>query len=200
MKCCTHKEKDAIGICSVCNQGVCEICAVKIGGKLYCKSDADTTFAPKTIKTQVPASNEAELNLFAHISRLYNSGFTALIAAIFGWLAYFGLFITLILNPNTKPTSLLLLVALILIGVAITIIVVYSYSRILFFGHWIDKIALEFGLYDFAEETSPRRLRWIFRINRRERGLGENWTAAEIFSVIVLSINRYSMGHYIPSF
>ena len=35
---------DAVGVCSECGQGVCDVCAVRIGGKLYCKADADRVF------------------------------------------------------------------------------------------------------------------------------------------------------------
>jgi hypothetical protein len=36
---------DAIGVCSECGQGVCDSCAVRIAGKLYCKNDADRVFS-----------------------------------------------------------------------------------------------------------------------------------------------------------
>ncbi|MCP8309513.1 MAG: hypothetical protein H3Z54_12625 [archaeon] len=47
MKCYIHRDVDAIGVCSVCGQGICGECSVRIGGKLYCKPDADRIFAPK---------------------------------------------------------------------------------------------------------------------------------------------------------
>jgi hypothetical protein len=44
MKCYVHHDVDAVGVCSECGQGVCDVCAVRIGGKLYCKDDADRVF------------------------------------------------------------------------------------------------------------------------------------------------------------
>lgn len=44
MRCYVHRDVDAIGVCSECGQGVCDVCAVRIGGKLYCKEDADRVF------------------------------------------------------------------------------------------------------------------------------------------------------------
>jgi hypothetical protein len=46
LKCYVHRDADAIGVCSECGQGICDICAVRIGGKLYCKADADRVFSP----------------------------------------------------------------------------------------------------------------------------------------------------------
>ena len=41
MKCYVHQNADAVGVCTVCGRGVCRRCAVRLGGKLYCKEDAD---------------------------------------------------------------------------------------------------------------------------------------------------------------
>ena len=48
MKCYTHQEIDAVGVCSVCSQGICEPCSVKLGGKLFCKNDADKAFEKRS--------------------------------------------------------------------------------------------------------------------------------------------------------
>ena len=52
MRCYVHREVEAIGVCSECGQGICDACAVRIGGKLYCKDDADRVFAPR--KEEIP--------------------------------------------------------------------------------------------------------------------------------------------------
>jgi hypothetical protein len=44
MKCYKHPKIDAVGVCHECGEGICKKCAVKIGGKLYCKDDADKVF------------------------------------------------------------------------------------------------------------------------------------------------------------
>lgn len=45
MKCYQHPDADAVGVCISCGQGVCDVCAVIIGHKLYCKTDADKSMA-----------------------------------------------------------------------------------------------------------------------------------------------------------
>jgi hypothetical protein len=47
LKCYVHRDVDAIGVCSECGQGVCDVCAVRIGGRLYCKEDADRVFGSR---------------------------------------------------------------------------------------------------------------------------------------------------------
>ena len=136
-----------------------------------------------------------QLNLFAHVSRLYNSGFSSLLTSIFGWLAYFGLTINLIINPNFKsfisstPVGIkpqLVWISLIIIGATLSLIVLYSHYRLLFFGRWIDRMAREFNLYDFAGLTAPHML--IFGINRRDREHYENWTTAELLGTALITI------------
>ena len=39
MKCYNHRDIDTMGVCSECGQGMCDVCAVRIGGRLYCKED-----------------------------------------------------------------------------------------------------------------------------------------------------------------
>ena len=56
MKCYKHPKIDAIGVCSECGEGICSKCAVKIGGKLYCKSDADKVFGEKKAAAAVQAA------------------------------------------------------------------------------------------------------------------------------------------------
>jgi hypothetical protein len=41
VKCYNHPDRDAVGTCSVCGQGICEACAVEVAGKLYCKNDVE---------------------------------------------------------------------------------------------------------------------------------------------------------------
>jgi hypothetical protein len=49
LKCYVHQNVDAVGVCSSCGRGVCRVCAVRLGGKLYCKEDADKVFASKRV-------------------------------------------------------------------------------------------------------------------------------------------------------
>ena len=54
MKCYAHPDVDVIGVCSECGRGICDVCAVRIGGKLYCKKDADRVFGSKRVEQEVP--------------------------------------------------------------------------------------------------------------------------------------------------
>ncbi|MDA4136303.1 MAG: DUF2180 family protein [Thaumarchaeota archaeon] len=47
MKCYVHPNADAVGVCTSCGRGVCRRCAVRLGGKLYCRDDANTVFGAK---------------------------------------------------------------------------------------------------------------------------------------------------------
>jgi len=44
MKCYKHPKVNAVGVCRECGEGICKKCSVEIGGKIYCKSDADKVF------------------------------------------------------------------------------------------------------------------------------------------------------------
>jgi hypothetical protein len=59
MKCYDHPKTDAVGVCSQCGKGICSKCAVEIGGKLYCKPDADKAFGSKPQTATAPAASEA---------------------------------------------------------------------------------------------------------------------------------------------
>lgn len=49
MKCYVHHNADAVGVCTSCGRGVCRRCAVRVGGKIYCKEDARTGFSKTTV-------------------------------------------------------------------------------------------------------------------------------------------------------
>ncbi len=59
MNCYNHPKAGAVGVCSECGKGVCSKCAVEIGGKLYCKPDADKVFGSKPQAATVPAASKA---------------------------------------------------------------------------------------------------------------------------------------------
>ena len=55
LKCYEHPELDAVGVCSECGKGICDKCVVEIGGKLYCKRDANKVFGTPKAKAPTPA-------------------------------------------------------------------------------------------------------------------------------------------------
>lgn len=60
MKCYKHPKTSAVGVCHECGKGVCKKCSVEIGGKLYCRTDADKTFGtPKAQVQTAPAVTKA---------------------------------------------------------------------------------------------------------------------------------------------
>ncbi len=40
MRCFTHQDKEAVGICKACNKGICVDCAADLGHSLSCKSSS----------------------------------------------------------------------------------------------------------------------------------------------------------------
>ena len=53
MKCYTHPKTEAVGVCSQCGKGMCNACAVEVGGILYCREDAnklEVTNVPKHLR------------------------------------------------------------------------------------------------------------------------------------------------------
>lgn len=61
MKCYKHPDRDAIAVCVVCGRGVCEDCATRIGGKFYCKEDAEKIFerAPQYVARIEPTGRRS---------------------------------------------------------------------------------------------------------------------------------------------
>lgn len=57
MKCYLHRKYAATGVCSVCGKGVCSRCAVEIGGKLYCRADADKVFVGRLPERAAPLAS-----------------------------------------------------------------------------------------------------------------------------------------------
>lgn len=49
MKCYVHPGAEAVGVCSTCGRGVCRSCAVKLGGKVLCKEDAERVFKTRKV-------------------------------------------------------------------------------------------------------------------------------------------------------
>ena len=41
MKCVNHADRDAVAMCSVCGNGICADCDIKLVGKYYCQKCAD---------------------------------------------------------------------------------------------------------------------------------------------------------------
>ena len=49
LKCYLHPDVDAVGVCTSCGRGVCRACAVKVGGKIYCREDANQMYSKRTV-------------------------------------------------------------------------------------------------------------------------------------------------------
>jgi len=47
LKCYLHPDTEAVGVCIHCGRGVCEAHSVMIGGRLYCKEDANSVFSSR---------------------------------------------------------------------------------------------------------------------------------------------------------
>ena len=95
MKCYKHPKIDAIGVCHECGEGICNKCAVKIGGKLYCKDDADKVFGEKKATTIAAAESPASKGVAtgsreakALKSNVLGMSSTAWFLAILGWFMF----------------------------------------------------------------------------------------------------------------
>ncbi|MEM5814437.1 MAG: hypothetical protein QXD77_01330, partial [Candidatus Aenigmatarchaeota archaeon] len=97
MKCYKHPKVDAIGVCKECGEGICNKCAVKIGGKLYCKDCADKVFGEKKAQAApavaAPSSSKEIAAGSPEAKSLKNStlsmSFTAWCLAILGFVGFF---------------------------------------------------------------------------------------------------------------
>ena len=94
--------------------------------------------------------------IYAHISRLYNSGISALGASIFGLSAYCGLALNVRNNlPDQK-------IPLTFFGIGIVLVMFYFFFRVLMFSRWLDQANTEYGLGPYwntiLEKTKGTRL------------------------------------------
>ncbi len=98
MECYNHRKTEAVGVCSQCGKGVCSKCSVEIGGKLYCKPDADKVFGSKPQAATVPAASKAQATTAPTASKAPQKSASAMKNSVLGmssfaWmLAIIGLF------------------------------------------------------------------------------------------------------------
>ncbi len=83
MKCYVHQNTDAIGVCSTCGRGVCNVCVVKIGGRFYCKEDADRAFGTRLRARGASGEPERETVVMAGSILAYLLGTVALVLSCF---------------------------------------------------------------------------------------------------------------------
>jgi hypothetical protein len=83
MKCFVHQNTDAIGVCSTCGRGLCTACVVKIGGKFYCKDDADRVFGRKLTTRVVAGEKERGAALMVGSILAYLVGGVAVVLSCF---------------------------------------------------------------------------------------------------------------------
>ncbi|MFX1318733.1 MAG: hypothetical protein ACFE9D_09640 [Promethearchaeota archaeon] len=132
MKCATHLEQDAIGVCHSCGGGVCPQCQQRIGGVFYCLSclDAGRYRPPQTART--PGTEAAQMPP-GHLSPLTRNFFTLGILAMSLLIAGFYLLYLFPMGagffpafPVNEPRTM----ALVVIALSITI------TGIAFFGYF----------------------------------------------------------------
>lgn len=75
MRCHTHTDTEAVGVCTVCGHGVCEGCGVNVGGQIRCKSCLATS-SPEKFSGPL-FSQEAQLKepAFALMLSILHGGF-----------------------------------------------------------------------------------------------------------------------------
>jgi hypothetical protein len=132
-------------------------------------------------KISFDTSNENRLlGLLGHISRMYNSTINAMIAVIFGWLAFNGLAFSLRENAQFE-------IVLLLIGFFIVLIGCYLYVRALQFGRYIATMMRDLNLGNYLEKGLPMFL-FVTRLNQRSINKPNEWTWGERISLILLII------------
>jgi hypothetical protein len=142
--------------------------------------------------------------MFAHVSRLYSSGFTALVTTIFGWVTYLGFFINFLSNARTQlnTTSLAnnsilvnqqignLKVGFVIIGIFLAGCLFFFYYRLLFFGKFLGVLAQDLKILHYANELHPKG--FLKKYNTRKEN-EVNTTSLEcalgIFLVIMVVIS-----------
>lgn len=92
MKCYVHQNTDAVGVCSACGRGVCRLCAVRLGGKLYCADDADRAFTSR--RTVVEPRRTVRPRGVGVVVGSLSAYFLGGTAAIFSFLVLFEAMIT----------------------------------------------------------------------------------------------------------
>jgi hypothetical protein len=55
MKCYSHQDRDAVGVCVSCGRAVCPECALELEGKIHCKGCAAEALEPKLREQEVTA-------------------------------------------------------------------------------------------------------------------------------------------------
>lgn len=134
MKCATHPDRDAIGICHSCGSGVCSQCHQRIGGIFYCLPclDAGRYRPPQDTHIAAMGAPQVPLGFLTPLTR------HLLIVGIFAmWVFITGFFLlffqkTLVTNPYsmllTNPFQTLAFI-LIALAISFTGIALFSYYR-----------------------------------------------------------------------
>lgn len=128
------------------------------------------------------SSNQSIGQLYAHVSRLYNSGFTALTTTIFGWLAYLGVFITILKYGLTISEY----IGFTLIGLIIAPLILYFHYRLILFGRWMEQIEEDLCL-DLYKYNNIPRLKYLPDINQEPFSKMPKFTIGEFVAFVFLT-------------
>jgi hypothetical protein len=82
MKCYVHQNTEAVGVCSTCGRGVCNACLVRVGGKFYCKQDAEKAFMNR-LTTKLDPEQERAPAVMAGSIVAYLLGAVAIVLSFF---------------------------------------------------------------------------------------------------------------------
>lgn len=105
MKCFTHQQKDAVGICKNCNKGICAECAVDVGNGLACKNSCEESV--KAINEMIDRGKGVYKK--TGLSYLLN----AIVFGLFGFFfLFFGYFIENDLSSFMIPIGIIFLLGM----------------------------------------------------------------------------------------
>lgn len=144
---------------------------------------------------QSPAqtSDDNKGYLYAHVSRLYNGGFNALTATIFGLLAYLSVFINKgdylsdFINKG-EIKGFILIIGFILIGRIIVIMILYFYYRLIFYGRWMERIEEDLHLDWYKYNNMQCLAKFHPEMNQNPFKHFSQLTKGEFYSLVLLFI------------
>jgi hypothetical protein len=88
LKCYVHPNVDAVGVCTSCGRGICRRCAVRLGGKLYCRDDANAVFGAKPTIVAIREAEGPRRGIGSMLGAIFAYGL-GLVAGLLGCLLIF---------------------------------------------------------------------------------------------------------------